>query len=234
MGIAMGRSRARTKVNRSGPMTQKKTQKRRRAVNEEEKALWEVFTRDVKPLRSKKRKGGDAVFDPDDDGHMSDTAIPLPDTLADNLERSEESRAVRNLPSARNADRGPQVKNRKLEDLKPGVTDGIDRSTANKFQKGKMSIDGRIDLHGMTQEVAHNALNSFIEDSWRAGKRCVLVITGKGSRPDEYGRTGLLRSRTPQWLSAPRLRTRILAIHQAQIQHGGAGAFYVLLKRRRP
>lgn len=216
-------------------MTQKKTNKRRRTVNEDEKALWEVFTRDVKPLRTKRRKGGDAMFVPEDeDTHTSDTAISWPDKLSENIERAEESRAARNLPSARNADRGPQIKNRSLEELKPGVTDGIDRSTATKFQKGKMSIDGRIDLHGMTQDVAHNALNAFIEDSWRAGKRCVLVITGKGSRADEYGRTGLLRSRTPQWLSAPRLRTRILAIHQAQIQHGGAGAFYVLLKRRRP
>jgi DNA-nicking Smr family endonuclease len=215
-------------------MTQKKTNKRRRTVSDEEKTLWEVFTRDIKPLRSKRRKGGDAVFAPDDDIHTSDTAIPLPDNLAENLERSEENRAARNLPSARNADRGPQVKKQTLADLKPGVTDGIDRSTANKFQKGKMIIDGRIDLHGMTQDVAHNALNAFIEESWRAGKRCVLVITGKGSRADEYGRTGLLRQRTPQWLSAPRLRNRILAINQAQIQHGGAGAFYVLLKRRRP
>lgn len=215
-------------------MTQKKTNKRRRIVSDEEKTLWEVFTRDVKPLRKKKRNGGDALFSPDDDIPTSDTAIPLPDNLADNLEKSEQNRAARNLPSARNADRGPQAKAKSLAELKPGVTDGIDRSTANKFQKGKMQIDGRIDLHGMTQDVAHNALNAFIEESWRAGKRCVLVITGKGSRADEYGRTGLLRQRTPQWLSAPRLRNRILAINQAQIQHGGAGAFYVLLKRRRP
>lgn len=215
-------------------MTQKKTNKRRRTVSDEEKTLWEVFTRDVKPLRSKKRKGDDALFSPDDDIHTSDTAIPLPDNLVDDLEKSEQNRAARNLPSARNADRGPEAKAKSLAELKPGVTDGIDRSTANKFQKGKMQIDGRIDLHGMTQDVAHHALNAFIEESWRAGKRCVLVITGKGSRADEYGRTGLLRQRTPQWLSAPRLRNRILAINQAQIQHGGAGAFYVLLKRRRP
>jgi DNA-nicking Smr family endonuclease len=218
-------------------MKHRKPHKKRRTITEDEKTLWEIFTRDVKPLRPKKRKGGDAVFSPDADSPASDTAIPLSgnlsDNLSDNLEKSEQNRAARNLPSARNADRGPQIKNRALAELQPGVTDGIDRSTAKKFQKGKMSIDGRIDLHGMTQEVAHNALNSFIEDSWRAGRRCVLVITGKGSRPDEYGRTGLLRERTPQWLSAPRLRMRILAIQQAQIQHGGAGAFYVLLKRRR-
>lgn len=214
-------------------MKNKRPNKRRRTVSDEEKTLWEVFTRDVKPLR-KKRKGHDDDMAASDDIHTSDTAITLPDNLGEKLEQSEQSRAARNLPSARNADRGPQIKKQKLGDLKPGVTDGIDRSTANKFQKGKMSIDGRIDLHGMTQDVAHNALNAFIEDSWRAGKRCVLVITGKGSRADEYGRTGLLRERTPQWLSAPRLRNRILAINQAQIQHGGAGAFYVLLKRRRP
>lgn len=218
----------------SWSMSQKKPNKRRRTITEDEKTLWEVFTRDVKPLRHRRGKGGDAVFSPDDDAPGGDTAMPLPDNLSDNLEKSEQNRAARNLPSARNADRGPQIKKRALGELQPGVTDGIDRSTANKFQKGKMLIDGRIDLHGMTQEVAHNALNAFIEDSWRAGKRCVLVITGKGSRADEYGRTGLLRERTPQWLSAPRLRNRILAINQAQIQHGGAGAFYVLLKRRRP
>ena len=218
----------------SWSMSQKKPNQRRRTVTDDEKTLWEVFTRDVKPLRKKRRKAGDDVVASDDDIHTSDTAITLPDNLGEKLEQSEQSRAARNLPSARHADRGPKIKKQNLSELKPGVTDGIDRSTANKFQKGKMSIDGRIDLHGMTQEVAHNALNAFIEDSWRAGKRCVLVITGKGSRADEYGRTGLLRERTPQWLSAPNLRNRILAIHQAQIQHGGAGAFYVLLKRRRP
>ncbi|CAM3390747.1 Smr/MutS family protein [Thalassospira profundimaris] len=218
----------------SWSMSQKKPNKRRRTVTDDEKTLWEVFTRDVKPLRKKRHKAGDDVVASDDDIHTSDTAITLPDNLGEKLEQSEQSRAARNLPSARHADRGPKIKKQNLSELKPGVTDGIDRSTANKFQKGKMSIDGRIDLHGMTQEVAHNALNAFIEDSWRAGKRCVLVITGKGSRADEYGRTGLLRERTPQWLSAPNLRNRILAIHQAQIQHGGAGAFYVLLKRRRP
>ncbi|AJD54105.1 DNA-nicking Smr family endonuclease [Thalassospira sp. MBR-102] len=215
-------------------MTQKKTHKRRRSVSDEEKALWEIFTRDVKPLRSKQRKGSDAVFELDDDHPKSDTAMPLPDDLQGEINKAEEVRAARNLPSARNADRGPQIKNRALAELEPGVTDNIDKSTAKKFQKGQMSIDGRIDLHGMTQDVAHHALNAFIEDSWRAGKRCVLVITGKGSRADEYGRTGLLRQRTPQWLSAPRLRTRILAISEARIQHGGSGAFYVLLKRRRP
>ncbi|MDP2699248.1 Smr/MutS family protein [Thalassospira sp.] len=228
-------------------MTRNHKPKKHRSVSDSEKALWEAFTHDVKPLRSRKkeRKGatisgllGDVANGPDNGGEDGDTALSQPgfptQPLREAMAKSEENRATRNLPSARDADRGPQIKNPQTTELKPGVTAGIDGSTARKFQKGQMTIDGRIDLHGMTQEVAHHALDAFINDCWYAGKRCVLVITGKGSRADEYGRTGLLRSRTPQWLSAPHLRPRILAISQASIQHGGAGAYYVLLKRRRP
>lgn len=213
--------------------------KRRRTVSDAERALWEAFTRDVVPLRARRADRFDADLDDFDfsetsgEQHNSDTALPLPDNLASEIAKSEENRTARNLPSARNADRHPAIRNPQSAELQAGNTDGIDRRTAQKFQKGKMSIDGRIDLHGMTQDVAHHALNAFIEDAWRAGKRCVLVITGKGSRADEYGRTGLLRQRTPQWLSAPRLRAKVLAISQARIEHGGAGAYYVLLKRRR-
>ncbi|AUG54667.1 Smr/MutS family protein [Thalassospira marina] len=221
-------------------MTDRKNHRRRRNVTESEKALWDAFTRDVMPLRAR-RKGLRDEFDNALEEELamvasqnsSDTAIPPTASLGDEIARSEANRLARNLPSARDANRTPAPKNPGLQDIKTGNTAGIDRSTADRFKKGRMPIEGRIDLHGMTQEVAHHALNAFIEKAWRNDKRCVLVITGKGSRADEYGRTGLLRQRLPQWLSAPRLRPHILAVTQAQIGHGGAGAFYVLLKRRR-
>ncbi len=221
-------------------MTDRKNHRRRRHVTESEKALWEAFTRDVVPLRARRKALQDHEGDDlEDELSMmanqptSDTAIPPTASLGDELARSEANRLARNLPSARDANRIPTPKNSGLQEIKTGNVAGIDRSTADRFKKGRMPIEGRIDLHGMTQEVAHHALNSFIEAAWRNDKRCVLVITGKGSRADEYGRTGLLRQRLPQWLSAPRLRPHILAVSQAQIGHGGAGAFYVLLKRRR-
>ena len=96
-------------------MTSKRPNKIRRTITEDEKTLWEVFTRDVKPLRNKKHKGSDDdMAASDDEIHTSDTAITLPDNLGDKLEQSEQSRAARNLPSARHADRGPQIKNRAL------------------------------------------------------------------------------------------------------------------------
>jgi DNA-nicking Smr family endonuclease len=114
-----------------------------------------------------------------------------------------------------------------------------------------MAIEGRLDLHGLTQTQAHRALDGFIVAQHEAGKRCVLVITGKGgARPDrDDGRgdgrddggndsgwrpaAGVLRELTPRWLSAPGLRPRVVAWHPAQLRHGGAGALYVLLRRHR-
>jgi DNA-nicking Smr family endonuclease len=93
-----------------------------------------------------------------------------------------------------------------------------------------MRIDGRIDLHGLHQAEAHRELAHFIADSFAAGRRLVLVITGKGA--GEGGR-GVLRAAAPRWLNEAPLREKILAVREARPQHGGAGALYVLLKRRR-
>lgn len=106
---------------------------------------------------------------------------------------------------------------------------GLDKSTAGRFAKGMMDIDATIDLHGLTQPVAHAALARFIVDSADLGRRCLLVITGKGNREG----SGILRAEVPRWLNEPGMRGLILAFTHAQPKHGGAGALYVLLKRRR-
>ncbi len=93
-----------------------------------------------------------------------------------------------------------------------------------------MPVEGSIDLHGLTQKQAAHALGAFLTDAQEAGRRCVLVITGKG---DAKGETGVLRAMAPRWLNEPPNRARVLALHTAQPKHGGAGAYYVLLKRSR-
>ena len=105
----------------------------------------------------------------------------------------------------------------------------LDRRTAERFRRGRMDIDGRIDLHGMTQAQAHGALAAFIHRAWAEGRRCVLLITGKGG----FSGGGVLRQTAPRWLSEPVLARMILAVEQAQAKDGGDGAFYVLLRRRR-
>lgn len=97
------------------------------------------------------------------------------------------------------------------------------------MKRGEMDIDGRIDLHGLTQEAAHVALNGFISRCYALGRRCVLVITGKGTREG----SGVLRAAVPRWLNDRPLRGVILAFSHAQPRDGGEGALYVLLKRQR-
>jgi DNA-nicking Smr family endonuclease len=92
------------------------------------------------------------------------------------------------------------------------------------------AIEGRLDLHGMTQREAHRALAEFVSASGAAGRRCVLVITGRGLGSDH---PGILQCAVPRWLAESPLRGEILAIAPAQPRHGGAGALYLLLRRRR-
>lgn len=106
---------------------------------------------------------------------------------------------------------------------------GMDRRTADRFRRGQLPIEARLDLHGMYQDTAHDALSGFITENAARGKRCVLVITGRGSREG----SGVLRERLPQWLNQPPCRAHVLAFTPARPQHGRDGAFYVLLRRKR-
>ena len=114
---------------------------------------------------------------------------------------------------------------RAREGLTQGNYAGIDRNTAEKFKKGKNEFDATLDLHGMTAEKAHKSLISFVNKHIKLESRRLLVITGKGS--------GILRAALPNWLTAPNLSPHILAFDTAQQKHGGSGAYYILLKRKR-
>lgn len=118
----------------------------------------------------------------------------------------------------------------KVLDLEPGKADGIDRNTLERLKKGRLAIEAKLDLHGLTQEGAHTALSGFVTNSHALGRRCLLVITGKGGTGKG---TGILRQSTPRWLNESPLRALILAIATAQPKDGGDGALYILLKRRR-
>jgi DNA-nicking Smr family endonuclease len=129
-------------------------------------------------------------------------------------------------------------------DLMSSVSDRVrnapvrmDRKTHTRMKRGKIKPEARIDLHGMTMDRAHPALTGFIMRAAADGKRLVLVITGKGKDRDEDGpipvRRGVLRHNVPHWLSVPPLSQLVLQITPAHASHGGAGAYYVYLKRLR-
>ncbi|MEI9930651.1 MAG: Smr/MutS family protein [Rhizomicrobium sp.] len=123
------------------------------------------------------------------------------------------------------------------------ITGGLDGNTADRLRKGAMEPDRRIDLHGMTEAVAHRALLTFLRGAHRANARLVLVITGKGARAaDPYApfdmelemrARGVLKSMVPRWFREPEFANLIADHRSAHIRHGGTGALYVYLKKKR-
>ena len=113
----------------------------------------------------------------------------------------------------------------------------MDRRNFNRLQKGQMPIDARLDLHGMTVEQAKLRLKSFLLNAHARGDRVILVITGKGLRSgfDEFNRPnrGVIREGLPQWVKDKTLAPMIVQITPAHRQHGGDGAFYLYLRRKR-
>src|ERR1035437_2503605 len=99
---------------------------------------------------------------------------------------------------------------------------GFDRATETKLRRGQLSLEGRLDLHGMTQTEACEALRRFIHAAVAQEKRTVLVITGKGQRFE-----GVLKRMVPQWLEEPDLARHLVAVTPAQPKDGGSGAFYL-------
>ena len=121
-----------------------------------------------------------------------------------------------------------------------GAAPGLDRRTQLRLKRGQIPIEARIDLHGLSRERAHAGLNAFLARQIALGRRCVLVITGKGradwQQPDwgsEERETGVIRRALPGWLRDHPNKERVLAFAAAQPQDGGTGAWYVLLRRRR-
>lgn len=117
-----------------------------------------------------------------------------------------------------------------------GVTPNMDKKSFQRLVRGKLEIDGRLDLHGMTQEQAKIMLRIKLMQAHERGKRLILVITGKGKeRTDEFNRQiiGVLRQNVPMWLRQPPLSSIVLEVTSAQQRHGGEGAFYVYLRRNR-
>ena len=108
----------------------------------------------------------------------------------------------------------------------------LDRRVRQRLVRGRIGLDARLDLHGLTQAQAHDALLRFLRVSRAEGARIVLVITGKGTRREDEER-GVLRRQVPMWLRSPQLRDAVLGFEPAGPAHGGEGAFYVRLRRPR-
>ena len=100
-------------------------------------------------------------------------------------------------------------------------------SRDRRVRRGKVDIDGRFDLHGLTQAAAERHLQAFVESQAQRGARCLLIITGKG-RDGE----GVLRRNFQHWLTTSAASQLVSGWAPAHARHGGGGAFYLFLRRR--
>lgn len=171
-----------------------------RELNEEESELWDYVTKNDERWKDVKKPTG-------------------------NTQKKEQKAATRRQPLSTSKTSPPEKHHEKeLPYLREGEVVGLDRSTSEKLRRGKLKIEATLDMHGMTQDEAFDALRYFILGSHDKRKRCVLVITGKGA--------GILRSNLPRWINAPDVRPYVLIYTHAHQKDGGDGAFYVLLRRK--
>jgi DNA-nicking Smr family endonuclease len=182
--------------------------RRRRALSEEERALWESVAKQTKPLRKKPRAAKAAATAPDAEppAIVKQVAAPPP-------------------PSARTL-RAP-----KPPPIAPPLAP-LGRRERSHLSRGRKEIEDRLDLHGMTQTRAHRALSGFLQRAHHDGLTFVLIITGKGKMGVDSER-GVLRRQVPLWLNLPEFRTLVVGFEEAHIGHGGEGALYVRIRRAR-
>ncbi|MFA7431875.1 MAG: Smr/MutS family protein [Rhodospirillaceae bacterium] len=199
----------------------------RRALSADEDRLWRLVTKSAVPLDEHARALFLESLADDEDGEApAPPTAPPPPAVAKPAQAP--AWPLPEFAVGQKATAPPVQVRTVLPGLEHGESPGVDKRTAQRFKRGRMEIDATIDLHGMTQEAAHIALNRFVTNGAATGKRCLLVITGKGTRGE-----GVLRRAVPRWLNDERLRGLILSYSHAQPHHGGQGALYVLLKRRR-
>jgi DNA-nicking Smr family endonuclease len=175
----------------------------RRRLDPDERSLWKHVTRAIVPLSKRRCEEADESEPPAPPPKPQDRVKAKPVAAAPLVTRP--------VPKSEPAPLGRKAKRR--------------------LSRDGDAIHGRLDLHGMTQAQAHDALLGFLHRSQAKGARIVLVITGKGARGNSEG--GVLKRQVPMWLRLPDFRDIVIGFETAAIGHGGEGAMYVRIRRVR-
>jgi DNA-nicking Smr family endonuclease len=182
---------------------------KKRGMTGEDRALWDEIAKSIKPLSGRRTRVGRE-----------------PESLSVE-QQSSKGTEKRNRPVA-----APVIKRR---DPPAPPLAPIDRKLKTKLSRGSADIDAKLDLHGYTQAEAKSRLLRFLEAAQSREHALVLVITGKGKRSDDSwsNEGGVLKRQVPLWLSLPEFRSLVIGFEEAGIRHGGAGALYIRVRRRR-
>lgn len=195
-------------------------------LTDEDRDLWSRVRQSVKPLKRgvplSDLLGGSAR-----DG---DAGEPEP---ARKAPRPGEGKRKQAPPKATAAPYIPPV-----SDVKTGTPalSGLEPRQKRKLARGQSEVDDRLDLHGMRQTTAFHTLTGFLRRAQARRLKTVLVITGKGSSSEKLpheGEPGVLRRLVPEWLAREEFRDLVIGFEPAARRHGGKGALYVRIRRRK-
>ncbi|RJY09254.1 Smr/MutS family protein [Aurantiacibacter aquimixticola] len=179
-----------------------------RGLSAEEQAVWERLASTVEPLT----------------GTRSASAVPL-DPAPRREAPTAEVRASRVSPRSQPPHTSPK-----------DDRTGLDSHWERRLARPSTEPDFTLDLHGHTLDQAYRRLDSGLTQAKAMGARLVLVVTGK-PRPvdaaDRGSKRGAIRAKILDWLAAGSHSSDIAAIRKAHRRHGGEGALYLVLKRRR-
>ena len=177
-------------------------------INEQDLADWENWLSNKSSIQN--------ICEPIQFGKLHSVSHPGSSNITDS-----KNRLPKNIPSS----------SRQLSDVE------FNKKTFEKLRSGKLHPENQLDLHGLTYEQARLQINNFLNDAFNKGSRLVLVIPGKGSRSQQYvtnyGRSGILNRMVPNLLSKNPLQNIVQHFELAHRLHGGAGAYYVILRRRK-
>ena len=109
------------------------------------------------------------------------------------------------------------------------------------IKKNLFKIDKKIDFHGKSLNEAEEIFLSTILNCYNKNKRCLLFVTGKGlfkrknNKDDHEPKLyhGIIRAAFSDWVKSKKISKYILSFEQASIEHGGDGAFYVYLRKKK-
>ncbi len=220
----------------AGPGRSGKGRQKRPRLTEEDRSLWQRISASVEPLRQAKPRVPD-VEAPDDRelGEAHQRPLQPPHSTSRKPAPKPSAATSPAAPSSLPKPARPSAKA-----IQPQPT--VERRHARRIASGSIEIEARLDLHGLTQSLAHARLISFLQSAARSGLKTVLVITGKGAPrerasaiPSRHDReeVGVLRRNLPRWLAEAPLRGLVISYQSASVRHGGDGAFYILLRRSR-
>ena len=212
-----------------------------RRLDADEEALWALVAATVKPLHAKPLHAIPL--------HPGPIAAPLPSPPSSPIPIASANAIPQKI--ARPDREGVGPRRSALPPPAPKAvlprhhSESLDGSWDRRLGGGRIVPDVTIDLHGLSREAARHLLYRRVVDAEARGQRVILVITGKGHRAGpapadlvpglRTGPTprGGIKADLPRWLGEEGLSGRIAAVRRAHPRHGGAGAAYLILKRKR-